>query len=81
MGQVGFEPTTLRLKGECSAVELLTQTSNRTHYTVKNYTMQPGFDLNAQNHRQHGYTLWAGLHDIHVNLPNVRGLLCLELQR
>lgn len=26
VGQVGFEPTTLRLKGECSAVELLTQT-------------------------------------------------------
>ena len=25
VGQVGFEPTTLRLKGECSAIELLTQ--------------------------------------------------------
>jgi len=28
VGQVGFEPTTLRLKGECSAIELLTQPMN-----------------------------------------------------
>lgn len=28
VGQVGFEPTTLRLKGECSAIELLTQPSD-----------------------------------------------------
>lgn len=38
VGQVGFEPTTLRLKGECSAVELLTQP--HPYYRVKFCTMQ-----------------------------------------